>query len=254
MIEMTQALSPNMENYLETIFVLIREHSVARSKDIADRLNVKRASVTGALHALKDRGLVNYEPYGFVTLTRDGADIGERVRRRHVALRDFMVHVLSIDAADADEAACHMEHGISKQIVDRFVEFAEFVETCPRAGTKWIHGFGYRCEEGAKEPEICERCIELCLDEVKKRGKKGDSAAMSATLEELKPGEKGQIVKVAGKGAIKRRIRDMGVTSGSLVEVVRIAPLGDPIDVKVKGYHLSLRKEEAADITVEKVE
>jgi DtxR family transcriptional regulator, Mn-dependent transcriptional regulator len=250
MAAMAQALSPNMENYLETIFILIREHTVARSKDIADRLNVKRASVTGALHALKDRGLVNYEPYGFVTLTRDGADIAERVRRRHVALRDFLIHVLSIDEAEADAAACHMEHGISKHIVDRFVDFAEFVETCPRAGAKWIHGFGYRCEEGAKEPENCERCIEQCLDEVKKRVKKGESVSMRMPLSELKPGQKGLIEKVAGDGAVKRRIRDMGVTTGSLVEVVRVAPMGDPIDVKVRGYHLSLRKEEAADILV----
>jgi DtxR family Mn-dependent transcriptional regulator len=163
-----QALSANMENYLETIFLLIREHTIARSKDIASRLDVKRASVTGALHALRDRGLVNYEPYGFVTLTREGSRIAQRVHRRHVALREFMVHVLSLDEAEADEAACHMEHGISKHVVDRFVEFAEFVETCPRAGSKWVGEFGGRCEEGAKSPEDCERCVAQCLDDVRK--------------------------------------------------------------------------------------
>jgi Fe2+ transport system protein FeoA len=77
---------------------------------------------------------------------------------------------------------------------------------------------------------------------------------MSMTLSELKPGEKGQIQKVAGVGPVKRRIADMGVTKGSLVEVVRVAPMGDPMDVRIKGYHLSLRKEEAADIAVKKVE
>jgi Fe2+ transport system protein FeoA len=76
---------------------------------------------------------------------------------------------------------------------------------------------------------------------------------VSIPLSELKPGEKAQIEKLAGGGAVKRRIRDMGVTTGSLVEVVRVAPLGDPIDVKIKGYHLSLRKEEAADISVKRV-
>jgi Fe2+ transport system protein FeoA len=73
-------------------------------------------------------------------------------------------------------------------------------------------------------------------------------------LNELSPGEKGQIERVEGDGAIKRRIRDMGVTTGSLVEVIRVAPMGDPMDVKLKGYHLSLRKEEAKDILVKKVE
>lgn len=77
---------------------------------------------------------------------------------------------------------------------------------------------------------------------------------MSATLRELKPGEKGRIEKLAGGSAVKRRIRDMGVTTGSLVEVVRVAPMGDPIDIKVRGYHLSLRREEAQDIAVKRVE
>lgn len=77
---------------------------------------------------------------------------------------------------------------------------------------------------------------------------------MIMALSDLKLGEKSQIESVSGAGAIKRRIRDMGVTTGSLVEVVRIAPMGGPMDIKVKGYHLSLRREEAADIKVRKVE
>jgi Fe2+ transport system protein FeoA len=56
-------------------------------------------------------------------------------------------------------------------------------------------------------------------------------------------------VKVSGQ--TRKRIVEMGVTSGSLVEVERIAPLGDPIDVKIKGYHLSLRKEDAQNIIVD---
>jgi DtxR family transcriptional regulator, Mn-dependent transcriptional regulator len=251
---MTATISISMENYLETIFHLVREHTVARVKDIADRLKVSRSSVTGMLQSLRDHHFVNYEPYGFVTLTTEGTTIAKRVVRRHEALRDFMVEVLSIDAEVADEAACHMEHGISKQVVDRFLEFAEFVQTCPRAGAKWINGFGYRCAVGAKEPDNCERCIEQCLKDVKKRGKKGVPVSMSIPLSELKPGRKGRIVKVAGDGAVKRRIRDMGVTTGSLAEVVRVAPMGDPIDVKVKGYHLTLRKEEASDIQVTEIE
>lgn len=74
------------------------------------------------------------------------------------------------------------------------------------------------------------------------------------TLNELKPGEKGQVEKLVGEGAVRRRIADMGVTRGSLVEVIRVAPMGDPIDLKIKGYHLSLRKCEAAGITVKKIE
>jgi len=70
-------------------------------------------------------------------------------------------------------------------------------------------------------------------------------------LSELKPKEKGKIVRVAGGGGIHQRLLDMGLVSGSEVEVECIAPLGDPMQVRIKGYHLMLRKEEAANIQVE---
>jgi len=72
-------------------------------------------------------------------------------------------------------------------------------------------------------------------------------------LSELKPKERGKIIKVGGKGGVHRRILDMGVVSGTLVEVQRVAPLGDPIEIRVKGYNLTLRREEAANIQVEVV-
>ncbi|MEA3560759.1 MAG: FeoA family protein [Candidatus Omnitrophota bacterium] len=73
------------------------------------------------------------------------------------------------------------------------------------------------------------------------------------SLKELRPGEKGKITKVSGEGLIRRRILDMGVIPGSGIEVQRVAPLGDPIEVKIKGYCLSLRKNEAANIYVEPI-
>ena len=71
------------------------------------------------------------------------------------------------------------------------------------------------------------------------------------SLAELKPGEKGRITTVRGDRAVRRRILDMGVVPNAEVEVERVAPLGDPLEIKIKGYHLSLRKEEAANIYVE---
>lgn len=71
------------------------------------------------------------------------------------------------------------------------------------------------------------------------------------SLSELKPKERGKITKVSGGGNVNHRLLDMGLVSGSEIEVERVAPLGDPIEVKIKGYHLSLRKEEAASIQIE---
>lgn len=71
------------------------------------------------------------------------------------------------------------------------------------------------------------------------------------TLGELKPGELGKVVSIGEKGQMRRRIMDMGVTPGAEIKVVKIAPLGDPIEVTIRGYELSLRKEEAKQIIVE---
>ena len=73
-------------------------------------------------------------------------------------------------------------------------------------------------------------------------------------LSELQPPEKGRITRVGGKGGIRRRLLDMGVVTGAEVEVERVAPLGDPVQIKVKGYDLALRKEEAENIQVELTE
>ncbi len=71
------------------------------------------------------------------------------------------------------------------------------------------------------------------------------------TLKEAKIGETVKVVKLHGEGAVKRRIMDMGITKGVEVYVKRLAPLGDPIEVTVRGYELSLRKADAQMIEVE---
>ena len=76
--------------------------------------------------------------------------------------------------------------------------------------------------------------------------------AQKLTLEQIEPGEKVTIAKVTITGRIGRKMMDMGVTKDTEVEIVRVAPLGDPIDIKLKGYHLSLRKAEAARVFVKR--
>lgn len=69
---------------------------------------------------------------------------------------------------------------------------------------------------------------------------------MTKSLEEFVPGEKGVITAVAGEGRIRRRLFDMGVTPGAEVVMRKKAPLGDPIEITIRGYELTLRKAEAA--------
>ncbi len=247
----TETLTASLEDYLEAIFHIIAEKHAVKPRDIAKRLKVSYASVTGALRSLSERKLINYSPYDLITLTEEGEAAARDVVRRHEVLHDFFVEVLAVPDDIADTAACQMEHSIPKELVERFVRFVEFVETCPRGGSKWIKGFGYQCDH-TNTQENCEKCISACLEEVRQRIKQGGARKMTISrLKDLRPGQKCKVVKVHGRGEAGKRILEMGVTPGSVIELERVAPLGDPIDVKVKGYHLSLRKKEAEGIDVE---
>ncbi len=74
---------------------------------------------------------------------------------------------------------------------------------------------------------------------------------MEKSLGELKPFTKGVVRSIGGGAGLKKRLLDMGVVPGSAIEVLRVAPFGDPVEVKVKGYNLSLRKDEARQVSVE---
>ena len=71
------------------------------------------------------------------------------------------------------------------------------------------------------------------------------------TLRDVKIGETAKVKKLHGEGAVKRRIMDMGITKGVEVYVRKVAPLGDPVELTVRNYELSLRKEDAAMVKVE---
>ena len=75
--------------------------------------------------------------------------------------------------------------------------------------------------------------------------------AYMRTLKDLKIGESAKVIKLHGEGAIKRRIMDMGITKGVEIKVRKVAPLGDPLELTVRGYELSLRKSDAETIEVE---
>ena len=71
------------------------------------------------------------------------------------------------------------------------------------------------------------------------------------TLKDVKVGESAVVAKLHGEGAIKRRIMDMGITKNTILSVRKVAPLGDPIEITVRGYELSIRKSEAENIEVQ---
>ena len=245
------ALSSNMEDYLEAIFHISAEKQAARAKDIAERLKVNKSSVTGALRSLSEKGYVNYAPYDIITLTADGQVVAKDVVRRHEALKDFFVKILLIDDAEAEKASCKVEHAISEKILDRIINFVEFMEICPRGGREWLKGFRSHCENGDTSIK-CTSYISTCLADLKRREAHLHSGSQTAVpLNKLDPGQRGKIIKITGRSAINKQLTEMGVSSGNIIEVESLASHDDKVDIKVRGYHLSLSREDAGKISVE---
>jgi len=138
--DISEGLSASLEDYLETIYHLEQSNRVARAKDIADQLNVQRASVTGALKSLAGRGLVNYSPYSYITLTTDGRNIARDIIHRHDTLKDFFITALQLTPEQAEANACRIEHSIDRTAIERLVHFLEFIKNCPRTGSNWFEG------------------------------------------------------------------------------------------------------------------
>ena len=177
-----EPLSSNMEDYLEAIFHISEEKQAARAKDIADRVQVNKSSVTGALRSLSEKGLVNYAPYDIITLTAKGKKRAAEIVRRHEALKEFFIKILLIDTIEAEEASCRIEHAVSKNIIDRLIQFVEFMEICPRGGKKWLAGFRRHCEKG-DTANLCGDYIKACFEDLKKREQQiASSKAASPTI------------------------------------------------------------------------
>ena len=135
------ALSESMEDYIEVISQLEDRLKVVRVKNIALSMKVKMPSVSSALGVLEKKGLVNYEKYDYVELTEDGRRVAKGVRRRHDALKKFLVEVLGVDEKSAEEDSCGMEHHISKHTIDNIIKYMEFVEVCPRKKEVCLENF-----------------------------------------------------------------------------------------------------------------
>ena len=112
-------LTPANEDYLEAIYELGGSKSPVRSVDLACRLEVSKASVSGALKNLKQAGLVEQPFYGDITLTEKGVEYAAGVLERHHVLYHFLLDVLGVEPAIAADEACKMEHAISDDTLER---------------------------------------------------------------------------------------------------------------------------------------
>ncbi len=236
-------LTATLEDYLEAILNIVSRHKVARSMEIAEKLNVRRPTVTVALRTLAEKGLINYAPRSYVTLTDQGERIAQCVDKRHHVLRDFFTGVLMLPEKEAEEAACRMEHGMNTQVCKSLMSLLRVTEN--------DEDFARKIRDSIEREKMNIDCEQSCG--YARPGKDDESMnGESLNLNMLGEGEKGNVLRIVGNGALKRRLRELGVTAGLPVTVIKSAPLDDPIEIRIRNCNMSLRREEAANILVER--
>lgn len=140
-----EPLSPSLETYLETIYIVCDAKGSAHTTAIARHLDVRKPSVTGALHSLSERDLIDYQPYKPIKLTPAGRQLAIDIHRRHTVLRDFLKKVLGIPETIADQNAGMLEHHISPLVQSRLVSFIHFVDSCIEQRFVWKDHGGFEC-------------------------------------------------------------------------------------------------------------
>ena len=120
---MEKKLTEYLENYLETIGMLIRKNKIARVKDISKELDVKNSSVNIALNVLADKGLIIHEKYGYIELTPEGKKIADDIQHKEDVLFHFFTDILGVEKEIALEDACRIEHTISDETLAKLIFF-----------------------------------------------------------------------------------------------------------------------------------
>lgn len=135
-----------VEDYLETIFQVVKRKKFAQAKDIVENLGVKHSSVTEMFQKMKEKGYINYEKYSGVTLTEKGEAIALEIHRKLQILTDFLI-ILDINEQTAEEEAFKIQHSMSKNTTEKLIRFVEFVQKSRKSGG-WIDHLDYYFETG----------------------------------------------------------------------------------------------------------
>ena len=210
-----------IENYLQTIYSLfeINNNKGIKSIDIAKKLSISRPSVSAMVKRLVKEGYIIADRYSKIFLTDFGRNEARKIMHKHRVIEVFLTDVHGHNVDNVHKEAHKLEHAFSDESIEKLDSLLNNPKISPM-GKRIPHNNN----DGVK--------------------------VMNMTLDKVKKGQTGRIIKVSGSGSLHKRILDMGVVKGAKIKVEKVAPLGDPIEIKVKGYFLSLRKDEAKKIEV----
>ncbi|MCS7164533.1 MAG: metal-dependent transcriptional regulator [Thermodesulfovibrio sp.] len=118
-------LTENLEDYLYDIFEILKTAPIVRIKDIAKRRDVKLSSVVVAAKSLAEKGLINYQKYGYITLTDKGVEIAKEIENRKKILYKFLTEILNVSHDSALRDVHKMEHDLSEETIRKIIEFTK---------------------------------------------------------------------------------------------------------------------------------
>ncbi len=231
--ELTSAL----EDYLETIYVLVRDQKLARVKDIAKARGVRAGSVSPAMRRLAAMGLIDYAHREYIDLTPAGEQLARSIYARHELLTQFFEKFLQMPGEEARTNACAMEHSLSPRGMEHLARFFEFLQVCPD-GPELLAKF-HACSvvhEGSPKCSGSCRKAHRHLNVAQER---------MLTLWDLPPERRAHVAQVEAPGEVRQALLDRGFLPGAQLLVMRHAADGKSIWVQIGGFDLQVEKEHA---------
>lgn len=224
-------LTPSLEDYLETIYLLQQGSELARVRDIATARDVKASSVSPALKQLAELGYLEYEQRKFIRLTEMGKVAARRIYARHILLFQFFHDILGMSEEQAREEACGLEHALSDEGMERFVRFFESRSTCPHQG---------ECLSDAS-PSPDNPCATCHLRKQQNQ----------QTLATIPDGTKATVCQIKALGAARQTILDMGILPNVILKRIKTDP--DGITIDIDAHEMTLTETQTQSIIVTKL-
>jgi DtxR family Mn-dependent transcriptional regulator len=237
-----KTLSENVEEYLEILYKLSPNGEMVSTSQISENLKIAPASVTQMLKKLSKNGYVQYSPYKGAVLTEEGIKIAKKITRKHRLLERFLCDILKIKKDKIHDQACEMEHSLSDDAERALCQLLEHPDKCPSE---------YIIPECDLKFKSCEECLKRKEDDIEEVGKRNENLI---SILDLKKHNQAKVSFIRGDYNIIRRLLDMGITIGAIISVIKIAPMGGPVEVAVRGSKLALGHDIASNVFVEACE
>jgi len=228
-------ITGSLEDYLETIYRILRVHSVARVKDIALEMDVSPASVSPAMKRLADKELIRYSKRNYIELTEKGLFLARRTITRHNLLSRFLTEILGIDTEQAETDACSMEHYLSNTSMERLAAFFEFLAACPDLRNLIDIGFD-SCR--SNQSDQSSRCIKTVCPLT--NDNQNVASATLMRLAEVEPGRPGRIARINADRKTRGELIDSGFIQGVNVTLRRPGSNDLPCIIELDGYDQKL--------------